>query len=50
MAEIDFVAKILGQDGKIIDARSFQASAPAKGTDAQAYVTALDEAFGKLLA
>jgi phospholipid/cholesterol/gamma-HCH transport system substrate-binding protein len=49
MAEIDFVAKILSQDGKIIGARSFQASAPAKGTDAQAYVTALDEAFGKVL-
>jgi len=49
MAEIDFVAKILGQDGKIIDARSFQASAPAKGTDAQAYVAAIDEASGKVL-
>ena len=49
MAEIDFVAKILGQDGKIIGAQSFQASAPAKGTDAQAYVTALDDAFGKVL-
>lgn len=49
MAEIDFVAKILGQDGKIIGAQNFQASAPAKGTDAQAYVTALDDAFGKVL-
>jgi phospholipid/cholesterol/gamma-HCH transport system substrate-binding protein len=49
MAEIDFVAKILGQDGKIIGARSFQASAPAKGTDAQAYVAAIDEASGKVL-
>ena len=49
MAEIDFVAKILGQDGKIIDARSFQASAPAKGTDALAYVAAIDEASGKVL-
>jgi phospholipid/cholesterol/gamma-HCH transport system substrate-binding protein len=48
-AEIEFVAKILGQDGKIIGARTFQAAAPAKGTDAQAYVTALDDAFGKVL-
>jgi phospholipid/cholesterol/gamma-HCH transport system substrate-binding protein len=49
MAEIDFVAKILGQDGKIIGAQSFQAKAPAKGTDAQAYVTALDDAFGNVI-
>ncbi|HET7448020.1 MAG TPA: hypothetical protein VFJ49_08950, partial [Methyloceanibacter sp.] len=27
----------------------FQATAPAKGSDAQAYVAALDEAFAKLL-
>jgi len=49
VAEIDFMAKILDQDGKIIDARLFQATAPTKGTDAPAYVTALDDAFGKLL-
>jgi phospholipid/cholesterol/gamma-HCH transport system substrate-binding protein len=49
MAEIVFVAKILGQDGKIIGAQDFQASAPAKGADAQAYVAALDDAFGKVL-
>jgi phospholipid/cholesterol/gamma-HCH transport system substrate-binding protein len=49
IAEIDFVAKILGQDGKIIGAQSFQASSPAKGTDALAYVAALDEASGKVL-
>jgi ABC-type uncharacterized transport system auxiliary subunit len=49
VADIAFVAKILDKDGKIIGAREFQATAPAKGTDAQAYVAALDEAFGKLL-
>jgi ABC-type uncharacterized transport system auxiliary subunit len=49
VAEIDFMAKILDQDGKIISARLFQATAPTKGTDAPAYVTALDDAFGKLL-
>jgi phospholipid/cholesterol/gamma-HCH transport system substrate-binding protein len=49
VADIAFVAKVLDKDGKIIGAREFQATAPAKGTDAQAYVAALDEAFGKLL-
>jgi ABC-type uncharacterized transport system auxiliary subunit len=49
VADIAFVAKILDKDGKIIGAREFQATAPAKGTDAQAYVGALDDAFGKLL-
>jgi phospholipid/cholesterol/gamma-HCH transport system substrate-binding protein len=47
-AEIEFVAKILDKDGKIINASTFQATAPAKGNDAQAYVDAVDEAFGKL--
>jgi ABC-type uncharacterized transport system auxiliary subunit len=47
-AEIEFVAKILDRDGKIVNASTFQGSAPAKGTDAQAYVSALDEAFAKL--
>jgi phospholipid/cholesterol/gamma-HCH transport system substrate-binding protein len=49
VADIAFVAKILDKDGKIVGAREFQATAPAKGTDAQAYVAALDAAFGKLL-
>jgi phospholipid/cholesterol/gamma-HCH transport system substrate-binding protein len=49
MAEIEFVAKILDKDGKITNATTFQASAPAKGNDAQAYVDAIDEAFGKLM-
>jgi phospholipid/cholesterol/gamma-HCH transport system substrate-binding protein len=47
-AEIEFVAKILDKDGKIINASTFQATAPTKGSDAQAYVNAVDEAFGKL--
>jgi phospholipid/cholesterol/gamma-HCH transport system substrate-binding protein len=49
VADVAFVGKVLDKDGKIIGAREFQATAPAKGTDAQAYVAALDEAFGKLL-
>jgi len=48
-ADISFMAKILDQDGKIVDARLFEATAPTKGTDAPAYVTALDETFGKLM-
>jgi phospholipid/cholesterol/gamma-HCH transport system substrate-binding protein len=48
-AEIDFVAKILDKDGKIINASTFQGNTPVKGTDAQAYVGALDEVFAKLM-
>src|SRR3990170_4382676 len=48
-AEIEFVAKILDRDGKIVNASTFQGNAPVKGTDAQAYVSALDEVFGKLM-
>lgn len=48
-AEIEFVAKILDRDGKIVNASTFQGNAPVKGTDAQAYVSAFDEVFGKLM-
>ena len=47
-ADIDFIAKLANKDGKIIAASTFQATAPAKGSDAQAYVDAFDEAFAKL--
>ena len=46
-AEAAFTAKILGSDGRIVDARAFEATAPVKGTDAVAAVAALNEAFGK---
>jgi phospholipid/cholesterol/gamma-HCH transport system substrate-binding protein len=46
-AEIDFIAKILDKDGKIVDARTFQDTAPVSGTGAAAYVKALDEVFAK---
>jgi phospholipid/cholesterol/gamma-HCH transport system substrate-binding protein len=49
VAEIDFVAKLLDKDGKIIAANTFQATAPAKGTEAKAYVDAIDEVFAKLM-
>jgi phospholipid/cholesterol/gamma-HCH transport system substrate-binding protein len=48
-AEIDFIAKILDKDGKIINAITFQGTAPVAGTDAQAYVNALDGVFAKLM-
>jgi phospholipid/cholesterol/gamma-HCH transport system substrate-binding protein len=48
MAEIDFVAKLVDKDGKIFDATTFQGRAPVSGADAQAYVNAFDEVFGKL--
>ena len=48
-ADIDFVAKLVDQDGKILAAREFGATAPASASDAQAYVDAFDSALGKLL-
>ncbi|MGE5259315.1 MAG: ABC-type transport auxiliary lipoprotein family protein [Actinomycetota bacterium] len=48
-ADIDFVAKVLDQDGKILEAREFTGTAPASGRDAKAYVNAFNDALGKLL-
>ncbi len=48
-ADINFVAKLLDQDGKIVAAREFGATAPASASDAKAYVTAFNDALGKLL-
>jgi phospholipid/cholesterol/gamma-HCH transport system substrate-binding protein len=48
-ADIDFVAKVLDQEGKILEAREFSGTAPASGSDAKAYVGAFNEALGKLL-
>ena len=48
VADIDFVAKLANKDGKIIAAKTFQATAPAKSSDAQAYIDAFDQAFSKL--
>ena len=47
-AEIDFIAKLIDKDGKIVNASTFQGSAPVKGEGAQAYVNAMDEVFAKL--
>ncbi len=48
-AEIDFIAKLVDKDGRIINASTFQGTAPVGGTDAPAYVKALDEVFAKLM-
>jgi phospholipid/cholesterol/gamma-HCH transport system substrate-binding protein len=48
-AEIDFMVKILDKEGKIVNASSFQGSAPVTGTGAQGYVNAVDEVFAKLM-
>ena len=45
VGEVELSAKILGEDGKIVAAKSFHASAPAMGTDAPAAAAALNEAF-----
>ena len=47
-AEIDFIAKLVDKDGKIVNAGTFEGSAPVDGADAQAYVKAIDEVFSKL--
>ncbi|MHB8886439.1 MAG: ABC-type transport auxiliary lipoprotein family protein [Methylovirgula sp.] len=47
-AVIDFTAKILSKDGKIVGARLFHAEAPAKSVDAADAAAALNEAFGKV--
>ena len=46
-AEIEFGAKILAENGKILAARLFHAEAATKGDDVAADAAALDEAFGK---
>ncbi|HET7681488.1 MAG TPA: ABC-type transport auxiliary lipoprotein family protein [Xanthobacteraceae bacterium] len=46
-AEVEFSAKILGGDGKIVDGRVFRATVPALTTDALGAAAALDEAFRK---
>lgn len=46
-AEVEFSAKILADDGKIVDARIFRATVPSVTADAPAAAAALDEAFRK---
>jgi ABC-type uncharacterized transport system auxiliary subunit len=48
-AEVEFSAKILGENGRIVDARIFRATVPAATGDAPGAAAALDEAFGKVV-
>jgi phospholipid/cholesterol/gamma-HCH transport system substrate-binding protein len=47
-ADIDFIAKLVDKDGKILNAGTFEGSAPVNGADAPSYVKAVDEVFAKL--
>ena len=48
-AEIDFVAKLVDKDGKIVGASTFQDTTPVAGTGTKDYVNALDQGFAKLM-
>jgi ABC-type uncharacterized transport system auxiliary subunit len=50
MANVEFSAKILGDKGRIVNARIFRATVHAEVTDAAGAAAALDEAFGKVAA
>ncbi len=47
VASVEFAAKILATNGRIVDARTFRAAVPAKITDAAVAAASLDQAFGK---
>jgi phospholipid/cholesterol/gamma-HCH transport system substrate-binding protein len=47
-AEIEFAARLLSADGKVVAAKVFQAEEPAKGVDAAGAAGALDAAFNRL--
>ncbi|MGB8039912.1 MAG: ABC-type transport auxiliary lipoprotein family protein, partial [Pseudolabrys sp.] len=47
-AEVEFSAKILGDNGQIVDARIFRATVPTTAADASAAAGALDSAFGRV--
>jgi len=49
VADVEFASKILGNDGKIIEARIFRATVPVKPADAAGTAAALNEAFGKVI-
>lgn len=49
-ADVKFMAKIATPDGKVVEAKEFAATAPAKTADAPDAATALNEAFGKAAA
>ena len=48
-AEVEFAAKVLRNDGKVVDVRIFRASAPAKTSDGAGATGALEEAFARVV-
>jgi phospholipid/cholesterol/gamma-HCH transport system substrate-binding protein len=50
VAHVEFAAKVLGENGRIIGSRTFDATVPARQSDTAGAVRALDEAFGKAAA
>lgn len=46
-AHVEFAAKILGENGRIIGSRTFDVAVPQRLSDTAGAVSALDEAFGK---
>jgi len=48
VADVELAARLLANDGKVIDARIFHATVPAGAADAAAAAAALNEAFGKV--
>jgi phospholipid/cholesterol/gamma-HCH transport system substrate-binding protein len=49
VADIEFTAKIVGQNGHVNATKLFQATAPAAGTDAPQIAAAFDAAFAKVV-
>jgi phospholipid/cholesterol/gamma-HCH transport system substrate-binding protein len=49
MADIEFTAKIIGEDSKVVAARIFQVTEPAKATNASAAAASLNDAFQKIV-
>jgi len=49
VADVEFAAKILSNDAKIIEARIFRATVPVKPADAAGTAAALNAAFGKVI-
>ena len=46
-AQVEFSAKLLGPEGKILDARIFRSEAPAQSAETVAGASGLNDAFGK---
>jgi phospholipid/cholesterol/gamma-HCH transport system substrate-binding protein len=46
VARVEFAAKILGENGRIVGSRTFEAAVPAPDAKVPAAAAALDEAFG----